>query len=51
MRGLLFCGRYEARSLRGRAWHLVQAGSSVPMPFLAVLVFWLAIIFASARTR
>jgi hypothetical protein len=25
----------------------VQAGSSVPMPFLAVLVFWLAIIFAS----
>jgi hypothetical protein len=25
----------------------VQAGSSIPMPFLAVLVFWLAIIFAS----
>jgi Protein of unknown function (DUF4239) len=25
----------------------VQAGSSVPVPFLAVLVFWLAIIFAS----
>jgi len=24
-----------------------QAGSSIPMPFLAVLVFWLAIIFAS----
>jgi hypothetical protein len=24
----------------------VQAGSSIPMPFLAVLVFWLAIIFA-----
>lgn len=25
----------------------VQAGSSIPMPFLAVLVFWLAVIFAS----
>jgi hypothetical protein len=25
----------------------VQAGSSIPMPFLAVLVFWLAIIFTS----
>jgi hypothetical protein len=25
----------------------VQVGSSIPMPFLAVLVFWLAIIFAS----
>ena len=25
----------------------VQAGSSIPMPFVAVLVFWLAIIFAS----
>ena len=25
----------------------VQAGSSIPMPFLGVLVFWLAIIFAS----
>ena len=25
----------------------VQAGNSIPMPFLAVLVFWLAIIFAS----
>jgi hypothetical protein len=25
----------------------VQAGGSIPMPFLAVLVFWLAIIFAS----
>ncbi len=25
----------------------VQAGSSIPMPFFAVLVFWLAIIFAS----
>jgi hypothetical protein len=25
----------------------VQAGSSIPMPFLAVLVLWLAIIFAS----
>jgi len=25
----------------------VQAGSSIPMPFLAVLIFWLAIIFAS----
>ena len=25
----------------------VKAGSSIPMPFLAVLVFWLAIIFAS----
>jgi hypothetical protein len=25
----------------------VQAGSSIPMPFLAVLVFWLTIIFAS----
>jgi hypothetical protein len=25
----------------------VQGGSSIPMPFLAVLVFWLAIIFAS----
>jgi hypothetical protein len=25
----------------------VQAGSSIPMPFLAILVFWLAIIFAS----
>jgi hypothetical protein len=25
----------------------VQASSSIPMPFLAVLVFWLAIIFAS----
>jgi hypothetical protein len=25
----------------------VQAGSSIPMPFLAVLVFWLAIIFAN----
>jgi hypothetical protein len=25
----------------------VQAGSSLPMPFLAVLVFWLAVIFAS----
>jgi hypothetical protein len=24
-----------------------QAGSSIPMPFLAVLMFWLAIIFAS----
>jgi hypothetical protein len=25
----------------------VQAGSSIPKPFLAVLIFWLAIIFAS----
>jgi len=25
----------------------VQAGSAIPMPFLAVLLFWLAIIFAS----
>jgi Protein of unknown function (DUF4239) len=25
----------------------VQAGSSIPTPFLAVLVFWLAVIFAS----
>jgi hypothetical protein len=25
----------------------VQGGSSIPMPFLAVLLFWLAIIFAS----
>jgi hypothetical protein len=25
----------------------VQAGSSIPMPFVTVLVFWLAIIFAS----
>ena len=25
----------------------VQTGSSIPMPFLAILVFWLAIIFAS----
>jgi hypothetical protein len=25
----------------------VQAGSSIPVPFLVVLVFWLAIIFAS----
>jgi hypothetical protein len=25
----------------------VQAGNSIPMPFLGVLVFWLAIIFAS----
>jgi hypothetical protein len=24
-----------------------QAGSSIPLPFAAVLVFWLAIIFAS----
>jgi hypothetical protein len=24
-----------------------QAGSSIPMPFLVVLVFWLSVIFAS----
>jgi hypothetical protein len=32
---------------RTRLALFVQAGSSVPMLFLAVLVFWLAIIFAS----
>jgi Protein of unknown function (DUF4239) len=32
---------------RTRLALFVQAGSSVPVPFLAVLVFWLAIIFAS----
>ena len=26
-----------------------QAGSSIPMPFLVVMVFWLAVIFASFR--
>jgi hypothetical protein len=26
---------------------LVQAGGSLPLPFLVVLIFWLAIIFAS----
>jgi hypothetical protein len=47
------------RSLRARAIQVstdlgqtrlalfVQAGSSIPVPFLIVLVFWLAIIFAS----
>ena len=33
--------------LRTRAFLFEQAGSAIPAPFLAVLVFWLAIIFMS----
>lgn len=32
---------------RGRSLLLEQAGSSIPKPFLVVMVFWLAIIFTS----
>jgi hypothetical protein len=32
---------------RMRALLLEQAGSSIPMPFLVVMVFWLAVIFTS----
>jgi hypothetical protein len=50
--------RHNARSRRGRfKWStdaaqtrlalFVQSGSSMPIPFLVVLVFWLTIIFAS----
>ena len=33
--------------LRTRAFLFEQAGSAIPAPFLAVLIFWLAIIFMS----
>jgi hypothetical protein len=33
--------------VRGRLLLLEQEGGSIPAPFLAVLVFWLAVIFAS----
>jgi len=36
------------RDLAHARWLLVaQKGSSIPLPFLVVLVFWLAVIFAS----
>ena len=34
-------------SLAQTRWSLEQSGSSIPLPFLIVLIFWLAIVFAS----
>jgi hypothetical protein len=39
--------RVSTDLLQTRLALYTQAGSSIPMPFVAVLVFWLAIIFAS----
>jgi hypothetical protein len=37
-----------AADLTHTRWHLVaEEGSSIPMPFLVILVFWLTVLFAS----